>query len=85
MVFFVYSYVGSLVFFLSFYNRHIHVNTKHVKSKQDAKVPRRSQEKKSQRSIVCGLLNTKYLNSLVQCILIFKDFKFFVTYSPVKH
>lgn len=39
--------------FLSFYNRHIHVNTKHVKSKQDAKVPRRSQEKKSQRSIVC--------------------------------
>lgn len=53
MVFFVYSYVGSLVFFLSFYNRHIHVNTKHVKSKQDAKVPRRSQEKKSQQSIVC--------------------------------
>lgn len=72
-------------FFLSFNNRHIHVNTKHVKSKQDAKVPRRSQEKKSQRSIVCWLLNTKYLNSLVQCILIFKDFQFFVTYSPVKH
>lgn len=46
-----YSYVGSFVFFLSFYNRHIHVNWKHVKFKQDAKVPRRSPEKKKANEV----------------------------------
>lgn len=37
--------------FLSFYNRHIHVNTKHVKFKQETKVPRRSPEKKKANAV----------------------------------